>query len=98
MPLKNKWQRNKKAIKKIAMKIRKDVIAKEKAKIKKKLQGVNEEFALPKYPAQTDIKFKEDDWVIGDPEKAYEYDTSKTGDQNMDIMNDLVDKEREKMK
>ena len=32
-----------KAIKKIAMKIRKDVIAKEKAKIKKKLQGVSEE-------------------------------------------------------
>ena len=87
-----------KAIKKIAMKIRKDVIAKEKAKIKKKLGGVNEEFALPKYPAQTDIKFKEDDWVIGDPEKAYEYDGSKTGEENMEIMNDLVDKERETMK
>ena len=75
-----------------------DITLGEKAKIKKKLGGVNEEFALPKYPAQTDIKFKEDDWVIGDPEKAYEYDTSKTGDQNMDIMNDLVDKERDKMK
>jgi hypothetical protein len=59
---------------------------------------LKEEFALPKYPAQTLIKFKKDDWVIGDPEKAYEYDASKTGDQNMDIMDDLVDKERDKMK
>ena len=96
--LEKQMAKKQKAIKKIAMKIRKDVIAKEKAKIKKKLGGVNEEFALPKYPAQTDIKFKEDDWVIGDPEKGYKYDTSKTGDQNMEIMNDLVDKERETMK
>jgi len=59
---------------------------------------LEEEFALPKYPAQTDIKFKEVDKEMGTPEKAYEYDASKTGGQNMDIMNDLVDKERDKMK
>lgn len=33
-------------------------------------QFLEEEFALPKYPAQTDIKFKDDDWVVGDPEKS----------------------------
>jgi len=58
------------------------------------------EFALPKYPAQTDIKFKDDDWVVGDPdpEKAFEYDTSKDGYENMDKMDDMVDQDREKMK
>ena len=99
MALEKQMARKQKAIKKIAMKIRKDVIAKEKAKVKKKMGGdMNEEFALPKYPAQTNIKWKEDDWVVGDPEKAYEYDGSKTGDENMEIMNDLVDKERAKFK
>lgn len=34
-------------------------------------QFLEEEFALPKYPAQTDIKFKDDDWVVGDPEKKH---------------------------
>jgi hypothetical protein len=82
------------------MKIRKDVIAKEKAKIKKKLGGVTEEtnYALPSYPAQTDVKMRHDDWwIVGDPEKAYEYDTSKTGDENMEIMNDLVRDQRRTM-
>ena len=55
------------------------------------------EFALPKYPAQTDTEFKDDDWVVGDSPKGYEYDSSKSGDENIAIMNDLVDKEREKM-
>lgn len=61
-------------------------------------QFLEEEFALPKYPAQTDIKFKVDDWVVGDPEKAFEYDTSKDGYENMDKMDDMVDQDREKMK
>ena len=40
-------------------------------------------FALPDYPAQTDIEFKEDDWVVGDTPKPYHYDTSKSGVENM---------------
>jgi hypothetical protein len=98
--LEKQMARKQKAIKKIAMKIRKDVIAKEKAKIKKKLGGVTEEtnYALPSYPAQTDVKMRHDDWwIVGDPEKAYEYDTSKTGDENMEIMNDLVRDQRRTM-
>jgi len=61
-------------------------------------QFLEEEFALPKYPMQTNIKFKRDDWVVGDPTKAFEYDTSKDGYENMDKMDDMVDQDREKMK
>lgn len=57
---------------------------------------LEEEFALPKYPNQTDKK--SGDWVTGDPAKSFSYDTSKDGYENMKVMNDLVDKDREKMK
>lgn len=57
---------------------------------------LGEEFALPKYPVQTDID--SDEWVVGDPSKPFEYDTSKDGYENMDKMNDMVDQDREKMK
>lgn len=54
-------------------------------------------FALPDYPAQTDIEFKEDDWVVGDTPKPYHYDTSKSGVENMKILAGLVKKDREDM-
>ena len=48
------------------------------------------DFALPDYPAQTDLDFKEDDWVVGDSPKGYEWDSSKGGDENILDMNNLI--------
>ncbi len=58
------------------------------------------QFAIPSYPAQTEpsnfAKHK-DDWVVGDPPKAFVWNGSKDGNQNIEDMNNAVDKDRKSM-
>ena len=52
-------------------------------------------FALPDYPMQrTDIKYLDGSWAVGEEDKAFNYDASKSGEENMKIMSDLVKKDR----
>ena len=52
-------------------------------------------FAIPDYPMQKDnVKYIDGDWAIGEEDKAYVYDTSKSGEENLKDMGDLVKKGR----
>lgn len=52
-------------------------------------------FAMPDYPMQKDnVKYINGGLAVGEGEKAYEYDTSKSGYENIDTMNDLVKQDR----
>lgn len=54
-------------------------------------------FAIPDYPMQrVDIKYTDGSWAVGEEEKAYEYDTSKSGEENMKLMGDEVKADRAK--
>ena len=54
-------------------------------------------FALPDYPMQrTDIKYLDGDWAVGEEDKAYVYNTSKSGKENIKDMGDLVKQDRAK--
>ena len=52
-------------------------------------------FAIPDYPMQrVDIKYTDGSWAVGEEEKAYEYDASKSGEENMKLMGDEVKADR----
>ena len=52
-------------------------------------------FALPDYPMQrTDIKYLDGSWAVGEEEKAFDYDASKSGEENMDDIEKEVQKDR----
>ena len=54
-------------------------------------------FAIPDYPMQrVDIKYTDGSWAVGEEEKAYEYDASKSGEENMKLMGDEVKADRAK--
>ena len=63
-----------------------------------KVEEIQEEvapFAIPDYPMQkVKVKYIDGSWTVGEEEKAYEYDASKSGEENMKIMSDLVKKDR----
>ena len=50
-------------------------------------------FALPDYPMQrTDIKYLDGSWAVGEEDKAFDYDASKSGEENMDDIEKEVQK------
>ncbi len=52
-------------------------------------------FSIPHYPMQkVNVKYTDGSWAVGEEEKAYVYDGSKSGEENIKIMNNLVDKDR----
>lgn len=61
---------------------------------------LKEEFpplALPDYPMQrTDVKYLDGDWAVGEEQKAFVYDTSKDGYENMNDIEQEVKKDRQK--
>ena len=63
-----------------------------------KVEEIQEEvapFSIPDYPMQkVNVKYVDGSWAVGEAEKAYEYDGSKSGEENIEIMNDLVKKDR----
>ena len=63
-----------------------------------KVEEIQEEvspFAIPDYPMQkVKVKYIDGSWAVGEEEKAYEYDASKSGEENIKIMSDLVKKDR----
>ena len=63
-----------------------------------KVEEIQEEVArcaIPYYPMQkVKDKYNDGSWAVGEEEKAYEYDASKSGEENIKIMSDLVKKDR----
>ena len=63
-----------------------------------KVEEIQEEvapFAIPDYPMQkVNVKYIDGSWAVGEEETAYEYDASKSGEENIKIMSDLVKKDR----
>ena len=63
-----------------------------------KVEEVKEEvapFAIPDYPMQkVNVQYVDGSWAVGEEEKAYEYDASKSGEENIKAMGDLVKKDR----
>jgi len=56
-----------------------------------------EAFTLPDYPMQKDQpRYMDGEWVTGDAGKAYTFDHDKTGEENVDDMNDEVKADRAK--
>ena len=65
-----------------------------------KVEEIQEEvapFAIPDYPMQkVKVKYIDGSWAVGEEEKAYEYDASKSGEENMKLMGDEVKADRAK--
>jgi hypothetical protein len=58
---------------------------------------LEEAFTLPDYPMQKDQpRYMDGEWVTGDAGKAYTFDHDKTGEENVDDMNDQVKADRAK--
>ena len=54
-------------------------------------------FALPDYPMQRDdIKYVDGSWAVGEEDKAFNYATSKDGNENMQDIENEVKKDGEK--
>ena len=63
----------------------------------KEIKEETSPFAIPDYPMQrVDIKYTDGSWAVGEEEKAYEYDASKSGEENMKLMGDEVKADRAK--
>ena len=43
---------------------------------------------------KVNVQYVDWSWAVGEEEKAYEYDASKSGEENIKAMGDLVKKDR----